>query len=201
MCPSGWGETWESYLEPPPTRAQRAELPGYALAQQKCGICHSADYIFYQPPGMTQAQWTQEMSKMAHSYGAPLNEQEIKLVGAYLAATYGSAEATDANVMVLTQEARKASAPTNLDQTESIDVSALLKTNACLGCHAIDQQIIGPAFRDVASKYRDQADAPSRLAASIQRGGSGKWGPVAMPAMSGLSDEQTRALAEFVLQQ
>ncbi|MEO6075914.1 MAG: hypothetical protein ABIP56_03830, partial [Dokdonella sp.] len=32
-----------------------SNLPGYALAQQKCGICHSANYINYQAPGLSQA--------------------------------------------------------------------------------------------------------------------------------------------------
>ena len=46
-----------------------SDLPGYAIALQKCGICHSADYISFQPPGMDLAQWTAEMTKMQHSYG------------------------------------------------------------------------------------------------------------------------------------
>ena len=66
-------------------------LPGYAVAQQKCGICHSADYVDYQPPGMTLAQWTAEMKKMKALYGAPLDDREIDLLAAYLATTYGDA--------------------------------------------------------------------------------------------------------------
>ena len=61
-----------------------SQLPGYDLALQKCGICHSTNYVSYQPPGKDQRQWTAEMKKMQHSYGAPLSEDEIKLIGAYL---------------------------------------------------------------------------------------------------------------------
>ncbi len=66
-------------------------LPGYTIAVQKCGICHSADYINLQPPHMSLAQWTAEMSKMQHAYGAPIDESEIELLGVYFAAAYGDA--------------------------------------------------------------------------------------------------------------
>ena len=66
-------------------------LPGYPIARGKCAICHSLDYILYQPPKMTQAQWTAEAQKMQRAYGAPLDADEIRLVGIYLATVYGDA--------------------------------------------------------------------------------------------------------------
>ncbi len=47
---------------------RESTLPGYTLAQQKCSICHSVDYINYQPPGMDLEQWTAEMTKMQHHH-------------------------------------------------------------------------------------------------------------------------------------
>ena len=64
-------------------------LPGYRTAQLKCGLCHSADYINLQPPGMTTPQWTAEMVKMQKTYGAPLSDAEIAQLGEYLGVTYG----------------------------------------------------------------------------------------------------------------
>jgi len=79
-------------LLPPETAQLRpSDLAGFVIAAQKCAICHSADYINYQPPGMTLAQWTAEMAKMQHTYGAPIDDTEVKLLGIYLAATYGDA--------------------------------------------------------------------------------------------------------------
>lgn len=69
-------------------------LPGYQRARFKCAICHSADYINFQPPGMSEAQWTGEVAKMKKAYGAPLDDEDIRLIGAYLAAAYGSAGPT-----------------------------------------------------------------------------------------------------------
>lgn len=64
-------------------------LPGYELAAQKCVICHSADYIALQPPGMSLNQWTAELVKMQHAYGAPIDDQDIKLIAIYVTASYG----------------------------------------------------------------------------------------------------------------
>ncbi|MFT4767784.1 MAG: cytochrome c551/c552 [Glaciecola sp.] len=185
---------------PPDTSVLReSDLPGYSLAQQKCGICHSANYISYQPPGMTQDQWTAEMLKMQHSYGAPINKEDIKLIGAYLAVEYGSAKATDGSVLALTNAAQKLASQEASDT--QIDVQTLLASNACMGCHAIDTKIVGPSFQEVAAKYVSTENAAALLAASIKQGGTGKWGVMAMPAMVGLSDVETRALADYVLEQ
>lgn len=77
-------------------------LPGYTLASQKCVICHSTDYISFQPPGMTLAQWTGEMQKMRAAYGAPLVDAEVELIGAYLAVAYGSTPADDPAIAAVT---------------------------------------------------------------------------------------------------
>lgn len=175
---------------------RESTLPGYTLAQQKCSICHSVDYISFQPPGMNLEQWTAEMTKMQHSYGAPIDEQEIKSIGAYLAVAYGSANASDADVIAASAPKAK---PKETTAGVAIDVDALLNANACLGCHAIDTKIVGPAFRDIAAKYAGQANAESELSVSIKNGGAGKWGSMPMPPMSGLSDAQTNALAVYIL--
>lgn len=174
---------------------RESTLPGYTLAQQKCSICHSVDYISFQPPGMNLEQWTAEMTKMQHSYGAPIDEQEIKSIAAYLAVTYGSAKASDAAVIAASTPKESPKAATG------IDVDELLNANACLGCHAIDTKIVGPAFHDIAAKYAGQASAVSELSISIQNGGVGKWGAIPMPPMSGLSDAQANALAVYILGQ
>jgi len=86
-------------IELPPETAQLkpSTLAGYSIARGKCGICHSLDYILYQPPQMSLAQWTAEAQKMQRSYGAPLDANEIKLVGIYLATVYGDASSVSAS--------------------------------------------------------------------------------------------------------
>ena len=195
-------------------------LPGYAIAMQKCAICHSADYVSYQPPGMSQVQWTAEMAKMQHAYGAPISDDEVRQIGAYLAVAYGSAKASDASVVAASSPAVATPAPASsasgaassnapvatvsapaANAAPTGELLSLLNSNACLSCHAIAQKIVGPAFRDVAAKYKGDAQAVSRLETSIRKGSVGKWGDAPMPPFSALTDPQVKALAHFVMQQ
>ena len=98
-CIVSWGavnaETKTITLPPETAQLKPSDLPGYPIARAKCAICHSADYIEYQPPQMTLTQWTAEVQKMQHSYGAPIDADEIKLISSYLASTYGDASTVD----------------------------------------------------------------------------------------------------------
>ena len=180
-------------LPPETAKLRTSKLPGYAIAVTKCAICHSADYINFQPPGMSQTQWTAEVAKMQHAFGAPLSDDEVKKIGAYLAVSYGSAKATDADVIAASALATPAATV--------VDVQALLNAHACLGCHALDKQVVGPAYHDVASKYKSDPQALAKVMQSIRNGGTGKWGQVPMPPTTGVNDAQVKALAEFVLMQ
>lgn len=75
----------------------------------------------------------------------------------------------------------------------------LAQKNACMACHATDKKLVGPAFQEVGKKYAAQKDAEVTLAASIKKGGSGKWGPIPMPAQAALSDTDAKTLATWVL--
>lgn len=74
---------------------------------------------------------------------------------------------------------------------------ALVSQNACLGCHAVESRLVGPAYKDVAAKYK--GGDPAVLGARIKSGGSGHWGEIAMPPQAQLSDADTRILAAWIL--
>ncbi len=75
----------------------------------------------------------------------------------------------------------------------------LAKKNACMACHGVDKKVVGPSYQDVAKKYAGQKDAVATLAKSIKAGGSGKWGPIPMPAQAALSDADANTLAAWIL--
>ena len=77
----------------------------------------------------------------------------------------------------------------------------LLQSKNCLLCHSVDKQVVGPAFKEVAAKYRGDKEAPERLVRKIMQGGSGVWGKIAMPANPQVSAEEAKSLAVFVLSQ
>ncbi|HCI13949.1 MAG TPA: cytochrome C biogenesis protein CcsA [Gallionellaceae bacterium] len=79
------------------------------------------------------------------------------------------------------------------------DALPLAKKSGCLVCHAIDKKVVGPAWKDVAAKYRGDAGAEARMMDKIAKGGSGVWGAIMMPANPKISEADRRALARFVL--
>lgn len=75
----------------------------------------------------------------------------------------------------------------------------LAKAKNCLGCHNVDKKVVGPAFKDVANKYRGKQAAAAQLALKIRQGGSGVWGPMAMPANAQVNEVDAQKLAAWVL--
>ena len=76
---------------------------------------------------------------------------------------------------------------------------ALASKSACLACHAAEKKLVGPSYKDVAAKHKDQADAVEKVAARIKSGGSGMYGPVPMPPQPNLKDDELKLLATWVL--
>lgn len=79
------------------------------------------------------------------------------------------------------------------------DALALAKKNGCLVCHSIDKKLVGPAWKDVAAKYRGDAGAEARMMDKIAKGGAGVWGSIAMPPSPKIGEADRQALARFVL--
>lgn len=87
----------------------------------------------------------------------------------------------------------------------SVDMAqgaALAKAHNCLGCHAISSKLLGPAYQDVAKKYKGDKDAVEKLSQKVKMGGSGVWGPIPMPANGPkVNDADIKTLVEWVLAQ
>ena len=66
-----------------------SSLPGYDLTLQRCLICHSAEYVNFQPPTSTPAYWKATVMKMRKPFGAPLSDEDVEMITDYLVKTYG----------------------------------------------------------------------------------------------------------------
>ncbi len=77
----------------------------------------------------------------------------------------------------------------------------LAKKHNCLACHQIDKKSVGPAYKDIAKKYKGQADAVAKLSDKVKKGGSGVWGPVPMAPNPAVPDADIKTLVEWVLKQ
>lgn len=85
-----------------------------------------------------------------------------------------------------------AMAPAAADQT-------LATSKACMGCHAVATRLVGPSFKEIATRYKGQADAPTVLAGKIVKGSAGVWGPVPMPANAQVGADDARKLSSWIL--
>src|SRR5690606_12917032 len=75
----------------------------------------------------------------------------------------------------------------------------LAKAKNCMACHAVANKVVGPAFKDIATKYAGQKDAENMLAQKVIKGTSGAWGPVPMPANGQVSSAEAQALVKWIL--
>jgi cytochrome c len=76
---------------------------------------------------------------------------------------------------------------------------ALATAKNCMTCHAIERKVVGPSFKEVAAKYKDNKGAADMLASKIIKGGSGVWGQVPMPANTQVNEADAKKLAAWVL--
>jgi cytochrome c len=77
---------------------------------------------------------------------------------------------------------------------------ALAQKSGCLACHGVDKKVLGPAFKDVAAKYKGDKGAEAKLVAKVKTGGSGVWGPIPMPANSPqVKDGDIKSIVKWIL--
>ncbi|NOY71335.1 MAG: c-type cytochrome [Gammaproteobacteria bacterium] len=85
----------------------------------------------------------------------------------------------------------------------SAKILAIAAKNGCMGCHAVNTSIIGPAWTLVADRYEGQAEARTKLIEKIKKGGGGNWntltGGAKMPSHEGVPDDDIARIVDYIL--
>jgi cytochrome c len=78
---------------------------------------------------------------------------------------------------------------------------AAMNKAGCMACHNKDKKLVGPSFKDIAAKYKGQADAVPKLMEKVRKGGSGVFGPVPMAPNppDKINDADLKLAVEFIL--
>lgn len=78
---------------------------------------------------------------------------------------------------------------------------AIVKKARCVACHTVDAKRVGPAYKEVAAKYRGDGKAAAHLFNKIRHGGSGVWGEVPMipHGADKISDDDLKAAVQWIL--
>ncbi|MBD2699274.1 ThuA domain-containing protein [Spirosoma sp. BT702] len=74
----------------------------------------------------------------------------------------------------------------------------LIDLSDCKACHTVDQKSIGPAYMDVAKKYKGTG-SESKLIRKIITGGGGVWGEQAMSAHPQLKESEVADMVSYIL--
>jgi mono/diheme cytochrome c family protein len=148
---------------------------GQIVANAYCVICHSADYIYMQPPH-SQGKWTEIIKKMKQTFGCPIPDESITLLSEYLT------HQNEISPLVSNPpHFQKAPSPL-INEQGSLDKGKSVYTTHCLNCHGrmgkgdgpIGKMLIPPAANlTVLGKKSDQ-----ELLVTIQDGRPG----TAMPS-------------------
>ena len=75
----------------------------------------------------------------------------------------------------------------------------LIAKSDCLTCHKLNEKVTGPAYADVAEKYKNVPGAADTLANKIINGGSGNWGSIPMTAHATLSKEDALTMVHYIM--
>jgi cytochrome c len=76
---------------------------------------------------------------------------------------------------------------------------ALAKNSGCFACHALDKKLVGPSYKDVAAKYRNDKNAEANLVKKVKEGGKGVWGDVPMPPNAHVKDGDIKSIVQWIL--
>ncbi len=91
----------------------------------------------------------------------------------------------------------------NASKKDAIDFKIagkkLIEASGCFQCHSMDAAVVGPAYTKVARRYKNDPKALEKISKKIINGGSGDWGPDAMPAQSHLKKSEITIISKYIL--
>lgn len=89
-------------------------------------------------------------------------------------------------------------------QAQGLDAkkaSELMAKAGCNACHQMEKKVLGPSYKDVATKYKANAKTAELLAKKVREGGNGVWGPIPMPPhpKEKITDEDLKQMIAWIM--
>lgn len=81
---------------------------------------------------------------------------------------------------------------------DAAKAKALAQSKNCLACHAVDKKLVGPAYVEIAKKYKGNKDAEAMMIKKVINGGGGVWGTIPMPP-NPVKEDEAKVLVEWIL--
>ena len=147
-------------------------------------------------PDLTDTEVARAVVYMANAAGATFKEPAAPATTAVATTSTSPIASAAAATPATPLAAAPATAAAPLDMKTA---EAMMQKDGCAACHAVDKKIVGPAYQDVAAKYRGDKDALTKLVQKVKAGGSGVWGAVPMPPNAQVSEADIKALVSWIL--
>jgi cytochrome c len=178
------------------------------FASMNCDGCHGGGAIGWVGPSLVDGRWryggSEEEIFTSIYYGRPKGMPAyggvIGTDGAWMLVAYIKAQAVPPVVPTTSwlPGGNATNAPAAAVKQASVAPEEMPAKYGCTACHAVDHKVVGPAFKDVAAKYKGQ-DVEEQLAQKVKSGGAGVWGQVPMPPNPQVPDPDLHAIVKWVL--
>jgi cytochrome c551/c552 len=202
--------------------AQIAQTGAGLFSQMNCDGCHGGGGTGWEGPSLADGRWRYGggdgeiftsifygRPKGMPAYGGVLGQDGVWTLVTYLQSlpvpdavptqSYEATEESKQAVKEATPPASAPAAPPATTQSAGGTPEEMIAKYGCVACHSLDRKVIGPSLKEVAGKYRGQADAKAKLVAKVKNGGSGVWGNIPMPANAAVPDQDLDKLVDWVL--
>jgi len=183
------------------------------FASMNCDGCHGGGASGFAAPSLADGRWRYGDSdeeifqsiyfgrpKGMPAFGGVLGADGIWILVTYLKSlpvTDNATQSWESNPVVPALAPAAQAAESTVAPAASAD--ALFRKYACIACHAPTTKLVGPAFKDVAAKYRGDKGAEQFLFDKVRKGGSDVWGEVPMPPNAAVPDADLQAMVRSIL--
>ena len=196
---------------------QSAQTGARLFSSMNCDGCHGGGALGWVGPSLVDGRWhyggaDEEIfhsifygrPKGMPAYGGVLGSEGVWMIVTYLKSQpVPNVVPTTSYEDLATNATSEANVPTPLVALQpalpATSVEGMLAKYDCVACHAVEKKVVGPAFKDVAAKYRAQTGAAAYLAVQVKNGGAGVWGMIPMPPHSDVPNTDLDAIIAWIL--
>ena len=203
-------------VKPPAATAESATAGGGLFATMNCDGCHGGGAPGWVGPSLIDGRWRyggadEEVFSSIYygrpkgmpAYGGVLGADGVWMIIAYLKSqsppTVVPTTSYEGGSATPPVAPPAAAAPASAAPTAPATPEQMITKYGCVACHAVDRKVVGPAFHDVAVKYKGNANAATQLAEKVRNGGAGVWGDIPMSPNPQVPEQELRELVSWVL--
>jgi cytochrome c len=209
------------FKNPKPDTPEAAAAGGNLFASMNCDGCHGGGAPGWVGPSLIDGRWRYGGSdveifssiyygrpKGMPAYGGVTGEEGVWMLVSYLKSQPRPSVVPTTSYDEMDRDAAATAPPEATPAATPATASAAPKTPeqmlaqyGCTACHAVDRKVIGPAFKEVAAKYKGSPDAVGALETKVRNGGAGVWGTIPMPPNPQVPTKDLHQLVEWALAQ